>query len=297
MFEKDRLSLDREGADWPHRKASRIVRAAGLDWHVQVLGEGPCLLLLHGTSASTHSWRDMMPALAEHFTVVALDLPGHGFTGAPTRHQLSLDGMARGVAAVLSDLNLEPEIAVGHSAGAAIAVWATMEKLIAPRAVISFNGALLPFKGATGFIFPTVARVLFVNPFVPKFFARQADAESVGRLIRGTGSEIDEDGLNYYVTLIGNAGHAAAALGMMANWDLKPLVRRLPTFDTPLHLIVGEYDEAVEPEDADTVAGKAKSAVVRHLPERGHLAHEEDPDGAVSLIMEIAGHATPCGQN
>lgn len=295
MFEKDRLSLDREGADWPHRAASRLVRAAGLDWHVQVLGDGPCILLLHGTSASTHSWRDLMPELAKHFTVVALDLPGHGFTGAPTRHQLTLDGMARGVAAVLAELDLEPEIAVGHSAGAAIAVWATMEKLIAPKMLISFNGALLPFKGATGVIFPTVARVLFVNPFAPRIFSRQADAKSVGRLIRGTGSEIDEAGVNYYVTLIGNAGHAAAALGMMANWDLKPLVRRLPSLETPLHLLVGEYDEAVEPEDADMIAEKAKSASVHQLPERGHLAHEEDPDGAVSLILEIVGQGTSCG--
>jgi magnesium chelatase accessory protein len=297
MFEKNRLSLDKEGANWPHREKSRVVRAAGLEWHVQVLGEGPCLLLLHGTSASTHSWRGVMPILAEHFTVIALDLPGHGFTGAASRHQMTLDGMARGITALLAELDQKPALVVGHSAGAAIATWAAMEGLIAPKAIVAINGALLPFKGATGVIFPTVARALFLNPYVPSFFAKRADMESVGRLIRGTGSEIDEEGIDFYVTLIANPGHAGAALGMMANWDLKPLVRRLPTFDTPLHLIVGGLDEAVEPEDADTIAEKAPSAVIHHLPERGHLAHEEDPAGVAALILDIAREAGACDQN
>ena len=83
----------RDGGDWPNREASRFVRAAGLLWHVQVMGQGPVLLLLHGTGAATHSWRAMLPLLARHFTVVAPDLPGHGFTDAPATARLSLPGM------------------------------------------------------------------------------------------------------------------------------------------------------------------------------------------------------------
>jgi magnesium chelatase accessory protein len=69
--------------DWPHRTASRFVSAGGIEWHVQVMGKGPCALLLHGTGASTHSFRDLAPALAPDFSVIAVDLPGHGFTGTP----------------------------------------------------------------------------------------------------------------------------------------------------------------------------------------------------------------------
>ena len=86
--------MTRPGAGWPNRDASRTVRAAGLDWHVQVAGAGPVLLLAHGTGAATHSWRGMVPLLARHFTVVAPDLPGHGFTQAPANARMSLPGMA-----------------------------------------------------------------------------------------------------------------------------------------------------------------------------------------------------------
>ena len=41
---------DVEGRDWPNRAASRFVDAGQLRWHVQVMGEGPVLLLLHGLS-------------------------------------------------------------------------------------------------------------------------------------------------------------------------------------------------------------------------------------------------------
>ena len=86
---------ERDGADWPHRAASRFVWAGGVHWHVQQLGQGPVALLLHGTGASTHSWRDLAPLLAEHSTVVMVDLLGHAFSSMPATPQMTLPGMAQ----------------------------------------------------------------------------------------------------------------------------------------------------------------------------------------------------------
>ena len=85
---------DEDGRDWPNREASRVVSAGGLRWHVQVLGTGPTLLLVHGTGAATHSWRDLAPRLARRFTIVAPDLPGHGFTSSPGDDRMSMPAMA-----------------------------------------------------------------------------------------------------------------------------------------------------------------------------------------------------------
>src|SRR6476661_1964622 len=119
-----RLVWERDGRDWPNREASRFVEAGGLRWHVQIMGkaigEAPALLLLHGAGASTHSWRDLMPALAQDFCVIAPDLPGQGFTAAPHGDGYTLHGMARGIAALVSALNVAPQIIVGHSAGCAL---------------------------------------------------------------------------------------------------------------------------------------------------------------------------------
>ena len=58
------LDWDRDGAGWPNRSSSRFVVSGAMRWHVQIMGQGPVMLLIHGTGASTHSWRRLAPLLA-----------------------------------------------------------------------------------------------------------------------------------------------------------------------------------------------------------------------------------------
>ena len=102
-----RLTWERDGRDWPNREFSRFINAAGMRWHVQVMGEGPAVLLIHGTGASTHSFRALAALLAPRFTVVMPDLPGHGFTDAPpSASGYSLPAVAHGSTALLQALGV-----------------------------------------------------------------------------------------------------------------------------------------------------------------------------------------------
>ena len=281
-------SLDfwRDAGDWPNRHASRFVRAAGLRWHVQELGRGPALLLVHGTGASTHSWRGLAPLLAEHFTVVAADLPGHGFTETPSPSGLSLPGMARGLGALLGVLGQRPVLALGPSAGAAIACRMCLDGLIHPRRVVSVNGSLRPFRGFARRIYSPFAKLLTWNPILPRIVARRAaDPAVVESLLRDSGSRLDPAGEALYRRLARNPRHVAGALGMMASWDLEPLDRDLPALETPLVLVVGEQDRFVPPRDADYVRRRVPGAVVRTLAGLGHLAHEERPSEIAEIVM------------
>ncbi|MGQ3285252.1 alpha/beta fold hydrolase BchO [Bosea sp. (in: a-proteobacteria)] len=279
------LSWARDGRDWPHRAASRFVEAGGLSWHVQEMGQGPTLLLLHGTGASTHSWRDLLPLLARDFHVVAPDLPGHGFTEAPERDRLSLPAMARGLTALLGKLGVEPEGIVGHSAGAAIAMQMVLTGAVAPSCLISLNGALLPFKGVASQLFPSVARLLVLNPLVPRLFAwRAGSTEAVTQLLEGMGSRLDARGQDLYQRLFSNRVHVASTLGMMANWDLEALGRSFGRLDLPVLLVVGAGDRAVPPSDARAVAQRLPDARIETLPGAGHLIHEEKPGDIAALI-------------
>lgn len=279
------LSWARDGRDWPHRAASRFVEAGGLSWHVQEMGQGPTLLLLHGTGASTHSWRDLLPLLARDFHLVAPDLPGHGFTEAPERDRLSLPAMARGLTALLGKLGVEPEGIVGHSAGAAIAMQMVLTGAVAPSCLISLNGALLPFKGVASQLFPSVARLLVLNPLVPRLFAwRAGSTEAVTQLLEGMGSLLDARGQDLYQRLFSNRVHVASTLGMMANWDLDALGRSFGRLDLPVLLVVGAGDRAVPPGDARAVAQRLPDARIETLPGAGHLIHEEKPGDIAALI-------------
>ena len=273
-----------DGADWPNREASRFVTAASLTWHVQVMGQGPALLLLHGTGASTHSWRDVMPRLAAHFTVIAPDLPGHAFTNPAGKQSLSLPGMAAAVALLLRELKLDPVRAAGHSAGAAILVRMAVERLFAPADIVSFNGAFFPVSGVAGQFFSPLAKAVAGASLLQRMFARMADKKAVDRLLRDTGSVISEEGVLLYQRLFSNEGHVAGTLGMMAAWDLHWVSQDLRNLGAPLYLVRALKDRTIQPADAEKAAKLTPKGIIIDMPGLGHLAHEEDPAAAAAII-------------
>uniref|UniRef100_Q07KC8 Alpha/beta hydrolase fold n=1 Tax=Rhodopseudomonas palustris (strain BisA53) TaxID=316055 RepID=Q07KC8_RHOP5 len=280
---------DRDGHDWPNRASSRFVEAAGLRWHVQEMGQGPVVLLVHGTGAATHSWRTLAPLLAQHFTVVAPDLPGHGFTETPPTPRLSLDAMAADLSALMQALGHRPVLVAGHSAGAAVLARMCLDGKIAPGSLIGLNGAMLPIGGVAGRFMTPFARMLAASAAVPRLFARFASGDKfVERMIAETGSALEPDGVEFYRRLTCSPGHVASAIRMMANWKLRPLARDLPRLATKLVLITGGNDKTIAPKDAARVNALVPGSRVVNLPGLGHLAHEERPDEVSSLMVHLA---------
>ena len=273
------LAWDTDGRAWPHRETSRFVSAAGLTWHVQEMGAGDPLVLIHGTGAATHSWRHLMPLLAASHRVIAMDLPGHGFTRGRPAGGLTLPGMAAALSALLSALAVNPVRLIGHSAGAAIALRMVRSGLDVPE-VIGLNPALMPFPGVFAPLFQGLARALVLNPLVPRLFAAstRGAGDTERFLVRSTGSQSDTAGLRCYGMLLGQSHHCRGALEMMAGWDLAALQRELPKVDVPVRLIHGAKDAAVPTSAAEQASRLLPHAELAVLAGLGHLAHEERAD-------------------
>ena len=92
------MDWPRDLPNWPNAALSRLVPNRPHRWHVQESGTGPLILLIHGAGGATHSWRDILPDLARNFHVVALDLPGQGFTALGSRQRCGLEMMAEDIA-------------------------------------------------------------------------------------------------------------------------------------------------------------------------------------------------------
>lgn len=282
-----RLDWEEDGKDWPHREVSRFIEAGGLRFHVQIMGEGPTALLLHGTGAATHSFADLMPILAKRFTVIVPDLPGHGFTEAPTYEGLSLPAMAEALGDLLGDIEARPELVVGHSAGAAILARMSLDRIVEPKLLVSLNGAILPLHGVPGHIFAPLARLFVQSGFMSRLFAwRARNTDLVNRLMRDTGSELRPDQLKQYTRLAGSTEHIEAAIGMMANWDLKALEPDLNQLEPSILMITGGGDRMISPSQSLRLRRILPEARLEILADLGHLAHEEAPDRVADLILD-----------
>ncbi len=272
--------------NWPFRQAARTQRVGGIDWYLIDTGprDAPAIWLLHGLGASGHSFHRMIAALAQDYRVIVPDLPGQGFSIATNPRRFGLDAMAQDVLALSLALKVPVNVAIGHSAGAAISLRLAEE--VPVQAVVGINAALGVFEGAAGVLFPLLAKGLAAAPFAASLFARlSGNARSVDRLLAGTGSVLTPAQRDLYLTLVRKPAHVAGALGMMAQWRLDPLVERLTWASVPTLLLAAEKDNAVPPAVSDQAAARMRKADVLRLPGLGHLAHEEAEDGLTGIIL------------
>ena len=294
------LDWARESHHWPHAQASRFIRVGAIDWHVQHFGpppdRAPVALLLHGTGASTHSWRDVAPRLAEHCHVVVPDLPGHGFSRRPPGLELSLPVMGRAIDALLGALALSPRLIAGHSAGAVIAAWHVLHGRARPSHLVGINGAWQPFGGPAAHWISPATQVLASSTWAAMGLSRLATHESVlERLLRGTGSRVDAAGRRGYATLVASPSHVSAALSMMAHWDLRLFqgeLKQYPHKECALTLIVGDADPMVPASQSQALSRRIPGALLHRLPGLGHLAHEEAPDTVARLLIGLLSQRT-----
>lgn len=138
--------------------ASGYVQAGGIDYYYEVRGEGEPLLLLHGGLGSVDMFAPIMPALAEHRQVIAVDLQGHGRTRLGER-PIELGAMGADMAALITKLGYSRLDVMGYSMGGGVALQMAahapekVRRLVlvsAPFAKSGFFPEMIPQQEAVG---------------------------------------------------------------------------------------------------------------------------------------------------
>jgi magnesium chelatase accessory protein len=273
--------------DWPARTHSRAVAAGGLDWHVQLAGRGPVLLLLHGSGGASHSFAPMLPALAAHANVVVPDLPGHGFTRGAAFDRLTLPALREALAALLAALRLEaPALVAGHSAGAALALRWSLDAPVPPLALLGFAPSLVAPPPRYGQWLAPVLHPIATSAPVTSLLARVAGPTGlIDGLLASTGSTLPPAQRAAYRRLFADPAHVRGAMSFMAAADLPALLPACGALPCAVNLVLGERDRWIPPRPLGAVIARhLPQAVVEHWP-GGHLLHEEDPARAAARVL------------
>ena len=281
--------LDQLPPEWPDRGCSSFHTVGPVRWHVQQQGDGPTVLLLHGTGGSTHSWASCTAPLARRYRVVAIDLPGHGFTqpadrDARTRQPFALTDMASAVAALLRQLDVRPRFAVGHSAGMPVLMQLALQGDIAPQHLLGVCPALVPPPAWYVQLVAPVLAAVVESDAVAAGGAWVAQRTPLVRLmLESAGSALTAPQLARYEWLCRQPDHVHAALSMMSRWDLPALLREAATLHTPITLLAGRADRWVPLAALRRAAARLPAATLVDVP-GGHLLPEEHPAEVLSRI-------------
>ena len=281
-----RLQAHPDVGEGPERPPGNVVTAGGARLHFVEQGEGAPILLVHGFGGSTFGWRHVMPLLAAGHRVVAVDVPGFGFSDRSPSLVLSQGRQAERMVSLLDHLGIARAVVIGHSMGGAIAQRlaaafpARVERLVLVAAV---DASVRPAWRARG-AWSRRAGVAAMSAglMMPPLVA-WTSRKSLERMVWDR-RFVTDDVVRGYVRPLLLPG-TAASLSRMAADTADETLADLARISAPTLVLSGEADAVVPPEVGAAIAAKIGGA--RHLiiPRAGHLLAEERPDAVVEEVL------------
>jgi pimeloyl-ACP methyl ester carboxylesterase len=228
--------------------------------HVEEVGQGPAVLLLHGWGASSELWRTVAGHLADRFSTLAPDFPGFGRTAQPPA-AWSVEDYAVWTLALLDRRGLDRVHVVGHSFGGRVAIkmasrWPERVERLVLTASAGIRPARSPMYHARVAAFKATRR-LAGAPVVPAAARRWAAAR-----VAASGSE------DYRSA----TGTLVPTFVRVVNEDLRPDLRRIAS---PTLLVWGDRDDSTPLRDAREMERLVADAGLVVFPGAGHYAFLE----------------------
>lgn len=268
---------------------STFIELAGLSVHLRDEGrrDDPApLLLLHGTSASLHTWDGWVEGLAPARRVVRVDLPGFGLTGPAPDGDYRIERYVGLVTALLDGLGIERCALAGNSFGGWIA-WETA--LAAPdrvAALILVDSAGYPLESESVPIAFRIARTPLLNRLMEVTLPRSV-VESSLRNTYGDPSRVTPELVDRYYELTLRDGNRAALALRLAGDRHSDRVERLPELQVPTLLLWGGRDRLIPPDAGERFHRDIPGSRLVVFPGLGHVPHEEDPAATVSAVRRF----------
>jgi len=261
-----------------------------LDWKINtvVAGNGPLLLFLHGIGNSWQWWQPTLSALADDFSVCAIDLPGSG-SSSPLTSRPYPELYKALVARLIELLDLGPAIVIGHSLGGYVTAQAAIQKapgikaiaLVAPAGFgpvhnLIFKLLSIPIVGEFLVQFHQVGIPILLHSLV---YDPHSVSEDMLRWAKKSSESLAERKQFLYQLRVGvQCGHTTKRF----------LIKHAPPLSIPISLLWGKHD-SVFPID---IAYRTQQVLHAQPPvifkSSGHFPFLEEPDQFNSALRSFA---------
>lgn len=273
-----------------HPEHSWFTRIGGVRIHYQDAGDenAPALILVHGFISSTAIWGDvLLPLAAAGFRVIALDLPGYGYSDKPADGRYTIDSQAYAVVGLMNRLEIDEATIIGASYGGAIAATIALDypervtRLILIGAVTNDE----PMKK----LVPRIGRLPLVGDIVTPLFlgSRWVLRERMKKMYRRSGRMLDEHKLAARNHLLAAANTHRAMLTTMRRWNANRIMNEAHLVRRPTLIMWGEADEHIPLTDGIALREEIPGARLIVFRNCGHLPQAECPEKFVEVVTQF----------
>ena len=274
------------------RIAERSASFAGVSTRVlQIAGEGPPILLLHGYSDSADTWRAVLRLLEGEQAAIAVDLPGFGRASRPAAGPLLPVIDAFVAELVRAHATEGPVVLSGNSLGAVAALRAAHDPTLPLAGIAPISPAGLGHAPWVDMIArqPAIHRILAVRLPLPSYLIRRAAAAAYARLGCADPARADQEAVHLYASHFRTAADirriVAGAWTLLA--ELGEGYAALETIACPVMMIWGERDVLVPISGARRVLEAVPGSRLETLAGVGHCAQVEDPARIAQLLVDF----------
>jgi len=268
--------LDVDWAQFQHR-----IQLDGREANYVDMGEGPAIVFIHGLGASWQSWLENLPELSRDHRVVAMDLPGFGYSQMPAG-DISIEGYARWCFALLDVVGIGEAALVGNSMGGFIAADMAIREPKRVRSLTVVSAAVFwqDYRRAQ----PLVGLARLSDAYVARALARSTDSIATRRRLRTWALAtagfryphlISNELAQEMVRSARRTDGFLPALEALADY---PLDEELPKIGCPTLIVWGAHDTLVPVKDAKRMQELIPGARREIFERTGHVAMLERPE-------------------
>jgi pimeloyl-ACP methyl ester carboxylesterase len=288
------VEWQRHAHELHHAERSRFAEVEGVRLHFQEAGapDASAIILIHGFTASTLVWSDVLLPIADAgFRVIAPDLAGFGFSAKPPDGEYTIEWQARLIVGLMDRLGLGRASLVGNSYGGAVAAVCALdypervERLVMVGAVSNddVKKRLLLRLGRS----PLLGDLLSPLLLDLRWLVRKRMLRNRVRV-----KEIDARRFETHHRHLRTSGTQRAALLMLRRWHAERIRREAHLIKQPTLLIWGEQDMEMPLADGKFLHREIPDARLIVFHECGHLPQEEYPQEFAKLVTEFVGART-----
>ena len=257
--------------------------------HYLEAGVGEPLLLIHSVGQSLYTWRNVFAELSDNYRVIALDLPGHGYSSRPDNFSYTADDMAAVLNLFLDALNVKSAHMIGFSLGA---MYMLRFLSLYPRRVA--NCVAISPGGITEQM-PKLVHQL-QTPLVATFARNLYTASNVNALLKECVSDetlIDDHVVKQYYEPISDGLAREAIMYALRNFDMDAIAEGLVPVEHEVLVLWGKNDRWHPPAGSVYFQSLLRTGRYYLVRNAGHLLQEEAPTKLLEIVYSYIPPAVP----